>query len=356
MRRTLAAVLAGIVLLTASCAGDDQRSDVTPSPTTDAADSRGCDAANAVTAGAERLEVDAGGVTREVARVVPPSYDATTPHPLILNLHGFSSNIEQQELFSGLPQAAAARGYILLTPQAAPATLSIRGEEIRAPYWNMGLTESTVVADAQDDLAFLTELIDTTSSELCVDQGRIYVTGNSNGAGMSVALACALPGRIAAIAPVSGVNLAAPCEDPEAVSVIAFHGDADPLVPYDGEPAEGTQAANPSVEVRMGELAAAAGCAPESEESSPFDDVTLRRWTGCRDGVDVELYTIIGGGHTWPGMLNYVDVQRLAEQAANSQRLVDAAGVDLGRVAGHMTVNLEATATMLDFFEAHRRP
>src|SRR5690606_34418835 len=138
---------------------------------------------------------------------------------------------------------------------------------------------------------FLTELIDATVSELCVDEDRIYVTGNSNGAGMSATLACARRGRIAAIAPVSGVNLAAPCDDLEPVSVIAFHGDEDPLVPYEGERAEGTGASNPSVEARMAELAAAAGCASEPVTSSPFDDVTLRRWTGCHEGVDVELYT-----------------------------------------------------------------
>ena len=30
-------------------------------------------------------------------------------------------------------------------------------------------------------------------------------------------------------------------------------------------------------------------------------DVKLRRYRSCDLGADVDLYTIIGGGHTWPG-------------------------------------------------------
>ena len=286
--------------------------------------------------------------------MIPPTYDGSTPHPLIVNLHGATSTIEQQNLFSGLPDAAAARGYILLTPQAAPATLSIGGEALEAPIWNVAPEVSSTTPGAQDDVAFITELIDTTVSELCIDDARIYVTGNSNGAGMSALLACAMPGRLAAIAPVSGINLAPACDQLEPLSVIAFHGDADPLVPYEGGSAARTELANPSVEARVDEFAQAAQCGPVPEQTAPFDDITLRRWNGCRDGIGVELYTVLGGGHTWPGMLNYVDAAKLAEIAGN-QRLVELADVDLAAVAGHMTVNLEATTEMLDFFDAHPR-
>jgi polyhydroxybutyrate depolymerase len=184
----------------------------------------------------------------EVERAVLPTYDGTTPRPLIVDLHGFTSTIEQQNLFSDLPAQAADRGYLVLTPQAESATLTISGEQIRAPFWNVSQGLSAEVPDALDDVAFLTQLIDTTTSEFCVDDARIYVTGFSNGAGMAATLACDLPGRIAAIAPVSGVNVAAQCDDLEAVSVIAFHGDADPLVEYGGGSAAGVDIGNPSVE------------------------------------------------------------------------------------------------------------
>lgn len=315
----------------------------------------GCRRATPPTAGTERITVPYGGVDRVYERVIPPVYDGTTPRPLIVNVHGFTSTIEQQNLFSDLPKEAADRGYLLITPQAAPATLSIGGQDISAPYWNLAVDGAATIPGAQNDVGFLTQLIESTAEELCVDDARIYVTGNSNGAGMAATLACALPGRLAAIAPVSGINLAAPCDDLQPVSVIAFHGDTDPLVPYNGGSAANVDTANPSVVSRTGEFAAAAGCQPDPEATKPFDDIEARRWTGCQPGTAVELDTVVGGGHTWPGMLNYVDGARLAELASD-QRLLDLADVDVVAVAGHMTTNLEATTAMLDFFDAHRRP
>ena len=320
-----------------------------------------CDSSSTVAPGTERIEVPAKGGPREVERVIPPNYDGTTRLPLIVDLHGFTSTIEQQNLFSDLPAQAATRGYVLLTPQAAEASLPIKGERISGPYWNLGLDatnrdqkSSEPIRDTRDDIGFLTDLIDSAAMDLCVDHARIYATGFSNGAGMTAALACAMPGRLAAIAPVSGINLAPACPQLEPVSVIALHGDADPLVPYEGGPAASTSIDNPSVEDTVATYAAAAGCDAEPESSSPFPDIEQRAWTGCEPGLDIELHSVVGGGHTWPGMLNYVDVTKLAGISA-SQRLTELADVDIAEVAGHMTTNVEATQVMLDFFDTHRR-
>lgn len=355
MARHRLASLAVLTLFVAGCSsGSSTNDEATAEPTSTTTPPDGCDRDTPLAAGTERITVAHDDVDREYERVIPQGYDGTTPHPLIVNLHGFTSTIDQQNLFSDLPTAAAERGYLLITPQAAPATLSIGEEDISAPYWNLAADGAATIPGAQDDVGFLTELIDTTAGELCVDDTRIYVTGNSNGAGMAATLACALPGRLAAIAPVSGINLAAHCEDLEPVSVIAFHGDTDPLVPYDGGAAANVEIDNPSVESRTGEFAQAAGCGTDPEVTEPFDDIEGRRWPGCQPGTAVELYTVLGGGHTWPGMLNYVDAARLAELAGD-QRLLDVADVDVVAVAGHLTTNLEATTAMLDFFDAHPR-
>jgi polyhydroxybutyrate depolymerase len=354
VRRPAVLVIVTMLLAVAACSGDGSGSEGEAGTTTSTRPGA-CRGAAEVRPGTERITIRAGGIERDVERVVPRGYDGTTPAPLVLSLHGFTSTIEQQDLFSDLPEEAAARGYLLLTPQAAPATLTIGGEKIRAPYWNLDRDDSTEVPGAQDDVAFLTKLIATARDELCVDDARVYVTGNSNGAGMTARLACALRGRLAGIAPVSGINLAPHCDDPTPVSVIAFHGDADPLVPYEGGTAANVETGDPAVEARVREFARAAGCRTEPEQSSPFADIELRRFPDCRAGTAVELYTVRGGGHTWPGMLNYVDVAQLSK-IAGDQRLTELADVDLAAVAGHMTTNLEATTAMLDFFDAHRRP
>ncbi|HKY16882.1 MAG TPA: PHB depolymerase family esterase [Microthrixaceae bacterium] len=334
--------------------GASSRDSTTTTPAT-------CDSSSSVAPGTERIEVPAKGGAREVERVIPPSYDGTTRLPLIVDLHGFTSTIEQQDLFSDLPAQAAARDYVLLTPQAAEASLPIQGERISGPYWNLGLDASDSdqksserIRDTRDDIGFLTDLIDSTVTDLCIDDARIYATGFSNGAGMTAALACAMPGRLAAIAPVSGINLAPACPALEPVSVIALHGDADPLVPYEGGSAASTNIDNTSVEDTVATFASAAGCDAEPEPSSPYPDIEQSAWTGCQPGLDIELHTVVDGGHTWPGMLNYVDVTKLAAISA-SQQLTELADVDIVEVAGHMTTNVEATQVMLDFFDTHRR-
>ena len=71
-------------------------------------------------------------------------------------------------------------------------------------------------------------------STLCVDQNRLFVTGYSNGAVMASVLACVDAAQVAAIAPVSGIANPANCKPSRPVSVVAFHGTSDPLIPYTG--------------------------------------------------------------------------------------------------------------------------
>jgi len=312
----------------------------------------GCASPAALKPGTDRLQITQGGMTSEVERVIPPNYDGRTARPLILSLHGFTSSIEQQDLFSGLPDQAPERGYVLLTPQATDATLTVNGQQVTASFWNLRPDEMRGATGLRDDIGFLSRLIDSTIEQLCIDPKRVYVAGNSNGAGMAAALACAMPGRLAAIAPVSGINLSAPCPGLRPVSVVAFHGDGDPLVPYEAAGASSTGMATVAVTSGVGSFASAAGCTEQPSSKPLFDDVRLDEWPRCDPGFDVVLYTVLGGGHTWPGMLNYVDVEQLAK-LAQGMKLPSAAGVDVTKIAGHMTKNLEATGVMLDFFDAH---
>ena len=74
------------------------------------------------------------------------------------------------------------------------------------------------------------------NSKYNIDPGRIYANGLSNGGGMSYLLGCALSDRITAIGGVAGAY-AFPleeCHPSRPVPMIAFHGTADPIVPYQG--------------------------------------------------------------------------------------------------------------------------
>ena len=60
--------------------------------------------------------------------------------------------------------------------------------------------------------------------------------------------------------------------------------------------------------------------------------VKVTSYAGCKDGRDVDLYTIEGGGHTWPG------------------------GPASGRRVGRVTRDIDATATIWAFFSGHPQP
>ena len=137
----------------------------------------------------------------------------------------------------------------------------------------------------------LTELQET----YCVDAARIFATGMSNGAIMSSQSACDLSGSIAAVAPVSGLRLPEACHPSRPVAVLTFHGTADPLLRYDGG-GFWTYGAADAVQ----RWAAQNGCDPSAHVSEPAPNTRLTTFT-CPKGTAVELYTLVGAGHTWPG-------------------------------------------------------
>jgi polyhydroxybutyrate depolymerase len=222
------------------------------------------------------------GATRRYLLHVPPGYQPGTPMPLVLNLHGLNESAAQQERVSGMSEKADQAGFIIVYPEG----------EGSPQRWNVGPREG-----GQRDLAFIRALIDHLAAQLSVDPARVYATGISNGGGMVNRLGCELADRIAAIAPVSGdYQRYEDCHPPRPVPVVAFHGTADPIIPYNGN-----RFALPSVPEWEAAWAERNGCAPTSSVTYQQGEVTGRSWDGCRAGATVTLYTIGGGRHNWPG-------------------------------------------------------
>ena len=74
-------------------------------------------------------------------------------------------------------------------------------------------------------------------AEYNIDKDRVYVTGASNGAMMSLRLGCELAHKITAIAPVIGSmpeNLVAQCAPARPMPLMMINGTDDPLVPWEG--------------------------------------------------------------------------------------------------------------------------
>jgi polyhydroxybutyrate depolymerase len=276
---------------------------VSPAASVAAAPSPGCrDTANAVTPGQEQVTLTSGGAARSYYRHVPPTYQATTPMPLVFDFHGYSEASYIQTLVSGLGPFGDQHGFVTVTPQGSGAI----------PLWNTTLHS--------DDMKFFGQLLDQVEQTVCVDQNRVFATGLSNGAFMTSAVACEYADRVAAAAPVAGIRNIKGCRPARPVPVVAFHGTADPLVAYTGGlgpkglalPAPdgsgrtlgqtGTSGlvTKDSVPKMTADWAARNHCAPRPTTTKVASDVTLIAYR-CPDDATVELYRIEGGGHTWPG-------------------------------------------------------
>ena len=249
-------------------------------------------AARYYVANADTGSIISSGLKREYLLYVPKSVDPAKPAPLVISLHGGALWAATQRDFSQFNRVADREGFIVVYPNA-------RGPRgARAWHEGDGTARST-------DVRFISELIDTIAAHHRVDPLRIYANGLSNGGGMTFALSCTLSDRIAAVGLV-GAALFEPwswCRDRRPVPMIDFHGTNDPEAPYNG--GKSWVAPNfkgfPPQKVWVKNWARRNGCALTPVDTRVAVDAVKRAYSGCANDADVELYTIEGGGHTWPG-------------------------------------------------------
>jgi len=260
------------------------------------------------------------GRKREYVLYVPRSYDRAEPTALVISLHGAGMWGAAQKETSQWNRVADEHGFIVVYPS---------GEGGGGPrVWHEGGG-----AGPSRDVRFISELIDTLEARYNIDPGMIYANGLSNGGGMSFALSCTLSDRIAAVGMV-GAALLVPftwCTDQRPVPMIAFHGTADAAAPYNGgfswvapERFQGVRAFTASWARRN-------RCGTHPVDSVVATDVTRLEYTQCAADAAVVLYTIKGGGHTWPGG------QPLPEW-----------------FVGRTSNSIDASSLMWAFFRAHR--
>jgi polyhydroxybutyrate depolymerase len=228
---------------------------------------------------------------------VPDTVNWNQPVPLVLVFHGGTGNAESAKRMSGFNEVADQNGFIAAYPNG---TGGLSDDKLLT--WNGGTCCGYAQAENMDDVGFVRAVITDLQSLAAIDTKRIYATGLSNGGMLSQRLACEASDLFAAIAPVAGTLNLPSCSPAEPISVIEFHGKADQHVPYDG--GSGSQSLVDvdfaSVADSIGVWTAFNGCNSEPQMNS-FDDIEHEVWSGCTDATSVELYTVLDGGHAWPG-------------------------------------------------------
>jgi len=171
-----------------------------------------------------------GDTVRTYAVYEPPLDPNPHGHPLVIGLHGGSSEGYEFLATPNLIPKARQEQFIVVCPNA------LRHPQYHlTTRWNAGDGYETAT-DSTDDVGFISALIDTMIVNYNIDTTRVYVMGFSNGAMMAYRVADELSHKIAAIGAVSGQMAYEDCNPEFSVPIIHFHGLDDDTNPYEGGP------------------------------------------------------------------------------------------------------------------------
>ncbi len=189
--------------------------------------------------------------------------------------------------------------------------------------WNDG---RAVEFSQSDDISFLDSLIDHFIKNFKADEKSIFIAGISNGGFMAYSYAFERPGKIRGLAAVaSGLQkkLIEEKKKTAPLNTLVISGNEDPLIPFEG----GKPQIHLLVKRRLGELMS-------WEEAKKFwlnNNSCLKKNesyelnTDKEDGTSVifeeysclnsktAFYLIKGGGHAWPGGIQYLPERRIGK-------------------------------------------
>lgn len=249
------------------------------------------------------------GYARQYRLFIPTAYTPGTDMPLVFNFHGGGSTSSEQIVWSAMNTVAEREHFLVAYPDAINGAWF--GPNRDDPY---------------DDVGFVDDVLAQVRSTYDVDHARVYATGFSAGAVVCYVLGVQRPYAFGAVAPVSGVRpyaqgteiyapIGVPATPARPFPLLHVHGTGDLRLPYDGGPAGGwvwppcEQVVNDYVRSNRCDLIPTVVDLPDVNTT---DSSTVQRLTwgngdayvdvdGVERHVEVMMYRVVGGGHSWPG-------------------------------------------------------
>ena len=227
---------------------------------------------------------------------MPSSYSTSKSYPVVFVLHSAAGNANNAMNMANMNYLADQEGFIVVYPNGSG------GLKDKFLSWNDGFLELYAVKENVNDIKFFRRLIENLQKQYNINPNMIYCAGISNGGIMSYRLACELSDKIAAIAPISA-SLDPNSKKPgEPVSVIIFSGTNDEYIPYYGGYGKKSRAKinHKPVSFAVDFWVKNNGCSAVAKKEE-LGNIIKETYTGGRNNTEVVLYTIKGGGHSWPG-------------------------------------------------------
>lgn len=283
----------------------------------------------------EKSSISVDGIERNAWVHLPKEAKGKKALPVVLVFHGAGQDAANIAEISNFNDLSDKKGFIAVFPE---------GVNHR---WNDGrVVEGEDNAKLVDDVAYVSSLVNELANKWHGDRSRVYATGFSNGGMFCQKLGCALPDRIAAIAPVAASMSVAQFKDAHAkgpMSVCMFFGTMDKIEPWAGGDVVfagkkyGQTVAIDDV-IQFWVKNDHCGVSPKKTKVKTAGDkdmlVERQVYRSKKPAATVTLYKIEGGGHTWPG---------------NRSNLTTDMTI-FGK-----TSSLQATELIWDFFEGCRK-
>ena len=251
-----------------------------PTPGTDAA--QGPCTTNSLRPGTTTIMIQHGGLARDYVLHVPAGYTGTTRVPVVVDMHGAGGTAAAAAMGSAWVQKSDQAGFIVIFPQG------------QGNVWNAGTCCAPTGApplqtSTADDTGFIRAAVTKTAQDGCIDLNRVYAVGLSNGGLMSYRLACVAADMFAGIAPASGASVTTPCNPSRPVTVVAFRGTMDDLVPYNGGMPRNHLFPSAKADFELWAMLDKCTGTPTASRG------VCQTYSQCAGGVEVTLCTIVGG-------------------------------------------------------------
>jgi polyhydroxybutyrate depolymerase len=297
-------------------------------------------------------KITVGEVERTFVVHLPRGYDSKQKYPVVMVLHStnqdandisrltrFDELADRDSVMAVYPNALHGRwnlGVVEEQPQQPSRGMGRRGGSGRRGWPGGGYPgggypggggsggsggQRQQRPQPADDIAFFNQMLDKLSTEYSVDATRIYATGLSDGGFMDVRLGCVMADRITAIAPVGAeMPKKLSCLPSRAIPVLMINGTDDPVVKYNGGHYKGAEyggesgggLATLSAEDSAKYWAKLDNCGTKPERSKISAkakggmNTEVSTFEGCQQNAQVALYSVKGGGNTWPGGEQYM--------------------------------------------------
>jgi polyhydroxybutyrate depolymerase len=305
----------------------------------------------------EKITVD--DISRTFTVHLPKGYDSQQHYPVVILLHGRNQDADDMARLTHFNQRVADKnGIIAVYPNAARGQWNIG---VRPEQPSMGMArsggghrggwggggypgggggypgggggypgggrrggqtpdETKNKPEPADDVAFLNEMLDQLALKYSVDTHRIYATGLGDGGFMALRAGCSIADRVAAVAAVSAaLPKTMICLPSRPVPALFMAGTDDPIIPNNGGTYKPGQFHVLSAEDSAKTWAKFDRCEEKpAQDKLPASgkggkDIKTFTFGGCHDNAQVVLYSIKGGGNTWPGGEQYLSEKEVGK-------------------------------------------